>query len=161
MISHLLALLLAELYLFIVHAEPLREARVKHSRDQTWLLGVFDKLVESHQQTLRNDSWVLLLHLVDNLELDEVCDLLFHLAPRFHEVFESIEAVQPKVVRLDDTQLCQDCQHNTLELKMIVDQKLRILHKCLNMLFDLAVIDGRYEHGFDEIKLLNHTVSVL
>jgi hypothetical protein len=47
--------------------------------------------------------------------------MIFHFSSTFHEILQSIEAMEAEVLKLDNTKFSQNWEHDTLEVEMIIN----------------------------------------
>jgi hypothetical protein len=66
------------------------------------------------------------------LAADDLGDLLLHVLARDHQVLQRVEAADAEVLELDDRQLREHCQHDRLQVAVVVDQHLGVLHEVFN-----------------------------
>ena len=114
--------------------DPLREELVVETIEDLTLLSLSDELMQSPDQLGRDsfvapDSIHLTLHY---LSANDFGDFFLHLFASYHQVLQALEASGPEVVLRDERQLRGYGQHYGLQVVVIVDEHLSILHEILN-----------------------------
>ena len=113
--------------------DPLRKELVVETVEDFALLSLSDEFMQPPDQLgrhsfLASDSIHLTLHY---LSANDFSDFFLHLFPSYHQILQTLEASGPEVVLRDERQLRDYSQHNGLQVIVIVDEHLSILHEVL------------------------------
>ena len=118
--------------------EPFWEEFGKQLRHQICLMRLLllHHVFKSDQDRHWNLIRVHLADFLDHVLVKLFHDLGFELLASDHQISKRVKALDYEVVASNTRQFGQDRQYDVSQLKVIVNQKLRMLHKCLNVLFD-------------------------
>lgn len=127
--------------------EPLGEERLEQLRHQVGLvrLLLLDQVLEPLQNRHFDLVWTEFVHFIDDVGVELLHDLLLKVLTRNHQVPQRVEALNAKAVAPNDGQLRQDGEDDVAELKVVVDEELRVLHERFNILLDRMRVLGLRE----------------
>jgi hypothetical protein len=86
--------------------------------------------------------------------------MIFHFSSTFHEILQSIKAMEAEVLKLDNTKFSQNWEHDTLEVEMIINKKLSILHEGLDVHLNFRLILTWSKIFFNKVYLFYNFVSI-
>ena len=118
--------------------KPSREEALEELRHEVRLvrLLLLDKVLEADEDRHRDFIRIHIIHLLDDVGVELLHDLLLELCAGHHQVSERVEALNAEIVAPNDRQLGQDRQDNRPELEVVVNEQLGVLHKRFNILLD-------------------------